>query len=41
MLRELPERRRTDWPTALDHWRAAIADLAGFDDLIPALERSA
>ncbi len=32
--RDVPD----DWPTALDHWRAAIAGLAGFDNLIPALE---
>ncbi len=40
VLRELPERRAPDWPTALEHWRAAVADLAGFDDLIPAVERA-
>lgn len=36
VLRELPERRTPDWPAALDYWRAAVASLAGFDDLIAA-----
>ena len=36
VLRELPERRASDWPSALGHWRAAVAGLAGFDDVIPA-----
>jgi hypothetical protein len=40
VLRELPERRAPDWPTALNHWRAAVADLAGSDDLIPAPKRA-
>ena len=35
-LRKLPERRAADWPSALSHWRTAVAGLAGFDDLIPA-----
>ncbi len=36
VLRELPEQRASDWQAALDHWRAAVAGLSGFDDLIPA-----
>jgi len=36
VLRELPERRASDWATALSDWRAAVAGLAGFDNLIPA-----
>jgi hypothetical protein len=36
VLRAWPERRASDWPSALMHWRAAVAGLAGFDDLIPA-----
>ena len=35
VLRELPEQRTSDWKVALDHWRAAIAGLMSFDDLIP------
>ncbi|HEY7157474.1 MAG TPA: hypothetical protein VH575_26200 [Gemmataceae bacterium] len=35
VLRELPERRASDWSSALGYWRAAVASLAGFDDLIP------
>lgn len=34
-LRELPEQRTSDWRAALDQWRAAIAALRSFDDLIP------
>jgi len=35
VMSELPERRASDWPSALAYWRAAVAGLAGFDDLIP------
>jgi hypothetical protein len=35
LLRELPEQRTSNWQAALDHWRAAIAALSSFEDLIP------
>ena len=41
VLRNLPEQRAAHWPTALGHLRAAVAGLAGFDDLIPAQPRHA
>lgn len=34
-LREMPERRTSDWPTALGFWRTAVVGLTQFDDLIP------
>ncbi len=35
VLRALPEWRAADWRAALEHLRAAVAALAGFDDLVP------
>ena len=35
VLRALPARRASDWPTALKYLRAAITAFPDFDDLIP------
>lgn len=35
VLRKLPARRSDDVPHCLEHLRAAVAELKGFDDLIP------
>ena len=36
VVRQVPERRASDWPTALRLWRDAVAGLVEFDDLFPA-----
>ncbi len=35
LLRELPERSAADLEACLEHVRLAVADLAGFEDLVP------